>query len=108
MGKSLETEENSVQTTRLKRILLSASLAIPVILSATVGYFAVRISPNIVQFSLLAFIACILFIASIEEMIPEANRNYDAPLAGIFLVLPCLPLFQSILNNTCPTGRCIK
>lgn len=69
------------------RILLAASFTIPIVLGATISYFAVRDSDELVKLSLLAFTAGILFIASIEEMISEAHREYDKPMAGIFLVL---------------------
>jgi hypothetical protein len=29
----------------------------------------------------------VLFIASVEEMVSEAHREYDKPLAGIFLII---------------------
>lgn len=73
--------------TRAKRLLLSASFALPIFLGVTLSYWGVRNSSELVKLSLLAFTAGIMFIASVEEMVVEADRNYDRPLAGVFLVL---------------------
>lgn len=68
------------------RLLLSASFAIPVFAGAVIGYFGVRNQPEIVKFSLLAFTAGILLTVVIEEMVPEAHREEDAPLGAMLLV----------------------
>lgn len=72
---------------RGQRLLLTASLAIPILLGATLGFFAVRGQPEIVKLSLLAFTAGILIAVAVEEMIPEAHDAGEpkfGPLALVF------------------------
>jgi len=72
------------------RYILSAAFALPILLGATLGYWAVRDSAEVVKFSLLAFTAGILLTISIEEMITEAHnsRTLLLPLHFCLLVLP--------------------
>ena len=67
------------------RYLLAAGFAIPIFLGATIGYWAVRDSAEIVKLSLLAFTAGILITVSIEEMITEAHEKPDSAFASFFL-----------------------
>ena len=67
------------------RYLLAAGFVIPIFLGATVGYWAVRESAEIVQFSLLAFTAGILMSVSIEEILSEAHDKPDPAFASVFL-----------------------
>jgi zinc transporter, ZIP family len=71
---------------RARRVLLAASLAIPILLGATLGFFGVRGGPEIVKLSLLAFTAGILVSVAIEEMIPEAHEAGDPRFAPLALV----------------------
>lgn len=71
---------------RTRRLLLSASFAIPILLGATVGYWGVRDAAEIVKLSLLAFTAGILLTVVIEEMVPEAHREGDSRWAALALV----------------------
>ena len=48
-----------------KRLLLSASFAIPIFLGATVGFWAVRDSSEIIKLCLLAFVAGILLTVAV-------------------------------------------
>lgn len=73
-------------TSRGKRLLLSASFALPIFLGATVGYWGVRGGPELLKFSLLAFTAGILILASVEEMLTEAHERPESSFAAIFLV----------------------
>lgn len=72
---------------RAQRLLLAASFAIPILLGATLGFFAVRGQPEILKLSLLAFTAGILMAVAVEEMIPEAHDEGEpkfGPLALVF------------------------
>lgn len=72
---------------RAKRLILAASFTIPILLGATLGFFAVRGQPEIVKVSLLAFTAGILMAVAVEEMIPEAHEKGEprfGPLALVF------------------------
>lgn len=68
---------------RRRRLLISAAFAVPVLLGATIGYWAVRDAPEMVQVSLLAFTAGILLAVAVEEVGPQAHRDEgrSAPLA---------------------------
>lgn len=70
---------------RGKRLLLSASFAIPIFLGATVGYWTVKDSSEVVKLSLLAFVAGILLTVAIEEMLTEAHDRPDSKWAALFL-----------------------
>lgn len=71
---------------RSRRLLLSASFALPLIFGATLGYWVVRDLPEIYKLMLLAFTAGILLTVVIEEMITEAHREKDARFAALFLI----------------------
>ncbi|MDX5422201.1 MAG: ZIP family metal transporter [Hymenobacteraceae bacterium] len=70
---------------RGKRLLLAASFAIPIFLGATVGYWAVKDSSEIVKLTLLAFVAGILLTVAVEEMLTEAHDRPDSKWAALFL-----------------------
>jgi zinc transporter, ZIP family len=71
---------------RAKRMWLAAAFALPILLGAAVGYFAVRDAPAVVKLGLLAFTAGILLTVAVEEMIPEAHKEAEARLATVCLV----------------------
>lgn len=71
---------------RRKRILLSLSFALPILLGVTVGYWLVRGRPAIVKLGLLAFTAGILLSITVEEIIPEAHKGSEARLAAVAVV----------------------
>lgn len=73
-------------TTRSKRLLLSASFAIPILLGATVGFWGVRGGSELLKFSLLAFTAGILILASVEEMLTEAHQRPKSNWGALCLV----------------------
>ena len=59
---------------RRRRLVLAASLALPILAGATIGYFGVRDAPELVQLSLLAFSAGVLVTVAVEEIGPQAER----------------------------------
>ena len=71
---------------RRRRLLLSASFAIPIVLGATIGYWGVRGQPDVVQFGLLAFTAGILLTVAVEEIVVQAHEDGESRLASMFLV----------------------
>lgn len=71
---------------RRRRLLLAASFAIPILLGATISYFALRGRPEIYKLGLLAFTAGILLTVAVEEIVVEAHREDDSRLASLFLV----------------------
>lgn len=62
---------------RSRRLLLSASFAIPALLGATLGYWLLRGQSENWQRGALAFTAGILVIAAVEELIGEAHAAAD-------------------------------
>lgn len=71
---------------RRKRLLLAASFVIPIVLGATLGYWAVRDYSEAIKFALLSFTAGILLTIAVEEMVSEAHKVPDVRVAPLFLV----------------------
>ncbi len=71
---------------RRQRLLLSASLMLPILLGATIGYWAVRGSSDLVKASLLAFTAGILLSVAVEEMLTQAHAKEDTGWSTALLV----------------------
>lgn len=62
---------------RRRRLLLSASFAVPILGAATLGYWAVRGAPEIYKLSLLALTAGILLTVAVEEMVTQAHETIE-------------------------------
>lgn len=62
---------------RSKRILLSASFAVPVVGAATVAYFALRGQGEAVKMAALVFVAGIYTLAAVEDMLREAHESAE-------------------------------
>lgn len=71
---------------RRSRLWLAASFALPILVGATVGYWAVRGQPEAIKLALLAFTAGVLLTVTIEEIVPEAHQGKDSRLATSFLI----------------------
>lgn len=71
---------------RARRLLVSASFTIPIVLGSVIGYFGMRNAPDVARFALLAFTAGILLTVVIEEMVPEAHAVEHARFAALMLV----------------------
>ncbi|WP_254547277.1 ZIP family metal transporter [Halomarina pelagica] len=72
--------------TRQLRLIISASFAIPIFLGVTLGFWAVRGQPPIVQLGLLAFTAGILLTVVVEEIVPEAHEADEGRFAALAFV----------------------
>jgi ZIP family zinc transporter len=70
---------------RRRRVLLSAGFAIPILLGATIGFFALRDAPEIVTLSVLALTGGALAAVVVEEMIGEAHEGETSQLGPVFL-----------------------
>lgn len=68
-------KENGVP--RFRRILLSASFVIPVVGMAMVAYFLLRQVAEAWKFGALAFVAGLLSLAAVEDMISEAHESSE-------------------------------
>ena len=60
---------------RRRRLLMNAAFALPILLGATVGYWAMRGQPPIYQLTLLTFTAGILTTLVVEELVPEGHER---------------------------------
>ena len=60
---------------RSRRLLILAAFVVPVFVGTTIGFWAVRDAPEVVQLSLLAFTAGILLAVAIEEIGPQAHKK---------------------------------
>lgn len=70
---------------RRTRILMSLSFALPILLGATIGYFALQNAPEIVTLSVLALTGGALTSVVVEEMIEEAHEGQTNLLDPVFL-----------------------
>lgn len=62
---------------RSKRLLLSASFAIPVLTAAIVAYYLLRDQSEALKMAGLAFTAGLLVVAAVEDMISEAHESAE-------------------------------
>jgi ZIP family zinc transporter len=60
---------------RWRRLAMSASLLVPVLASATVGYWLLRDTGAFAQNAALAFIVGVLLLATIEDVIPQGDET---------------------------------
>ena len=75
----------SAGVSRKRRVALSAGFAVPILLGATLGFFALRDAPEIVTLSVLALTGGALVAVVIEEMIGEAHEGETSQLGPVFL-----------------------
>lgn len=62
---------------RSRRMLLSASFAIPVVGMASIAYFFLKGQSEVLQMSALAFVAGLLALAAVEDMLSEAHESTE-------------------------------
>lgn len=62
---------------RSRRILLSAAFAIPVLAAAVGAYYLLRDQNEAVQMGGLVFVAGLLTVAAVEDMLSEAHESAD-------------------------------
>jgi len=78
---------------RGKRILLSASFALPVIGMATLAYFFLKGQSEILQMGALAFVAGLLTLAAVEDMLSEAHESHEDTKWSLLLFTAGFVLF---------------
>ena len=71
---------------RRRRLLLAASLALPILGGAALSYWAVRGLPDIYKVSLLALTAGVLLTVAVEEMVAQAHQTEDTRWDSLALV----------------------
>ncbi len=62
---------------RAKRLLLSASFALPVLGAAVLAYFALRGQGEAVKMAALVFVAGLYSLAAVEDMLREAHESAE-------------------------------
>lgn len=70
---------------RARRVLLAVGFAVPVLLGATLGFFALRSAPELVTVSVLALTGGALTTVVVEEMVPEAHGGETSAWGAVFL-----------------------
>ena len=70
---------------RTRRIAMAAAFVIPILLGATLGYFALRTAPELLTLSVLAVTGGALTSVVTEEMISEAHEGETSRLGPVFL-----------------------
>ena len=75
----------SAGVSRKRRVLLAAGFAVPILVGATLGFFALRNAPEIITLSVLALTGGALSAVVVEEMIGEAHEGETSQLGPIFL-----------------------
>ena len=70
---------------RRVRILMSLSFAIPIVVGATLGYFALRNAPDLLTLSVLTVTGGALTSVVVEEMLTEAHEGDTSRLGPIAL-----------------------
>jgi ZIP family zinc transporter len=68
-----------------RRMLLSASFALPVLIGATLGFLALRDAPEILTLAVLALTGGALTAVVVEEMVAEAHEGETSRLGPVFL-----------------------
>ena len=81
---------------RRRRILMAAAFAIPILLGATIGYFALRDAPEIVTLAVLALTGGALVTVVVEEMISEAHEGGQRHRLGPIFLTAGFALFGLI------------
>ena len=81
---------------RSKRLLLSASFSIPIVLAALLSYFLLRGQGEVVQLTVLAFIAGLLLVAASEEIIGEAHEAASDTKASALATVGGFVLFALV------------
>lgn len=77
---------------RPARVVMALSFAAPILLGATLGFFALRGAPLLLTVSVLAVTAGALTSIVVEEMIPEAHEG-ETSQAGVLFLLAGFALF---------------
>jgi ZIP family zinc transporter len=62
---------------RAKRLLLSASFALPVLIAATLAYYLLRDQSAFWKMAALTFTAGLLTVAAVEDMLSEAHESSE-------------------------------
>lgn len=82
-----------VGVSRAKRLLLSVSFAVPILLGAAFSYFVLRGQPEVFKLAGLAFVSGLILIGAVEDMMNEAQRNATDDRLSILSIIVGFCLF---------------
>lgn len=81
---------------RARRIALSAAFALPVMVAAVGSYYLLRNQSEAVQMGGLVFVAGLLTVAAVEDMIGEAHSSADDVRSSILAMVGGFVLFTFV------------
>lgn len=79
---------------RRSRAIILLTLALPIFLGVTVGYWALRGRPEIYQLCILAFSAGLLLTLIAEEIVPEAHKEERDSRINVLILVGTFFLFN--------------
>ncbi|MCK0768466.1 MULTISPECIES: ZIP family metal transporter [Chromohalobacter] len=92
-GYATIADMKSKGVSRSKRLLLSASFVVPVLLAASLAYFLLRNQPEFFKLAALTFTAGLLMVAAVEEMLSEAHESKEDTRSSILAFVGGFVLF---------------
>lgn len=84
---------------RKRRILISASFAIPVLAAAALAYFTLRGHSEAVQMTALVFVAGLYTLAAVEDMLREAHESAEDSRSSALSFLGGFALFLVVSTS---------
>jgi ZIP family zinc transporter len=87
------------KVTRARRLLLSASFAVPVLLAAAVAFWLLRGQGEALKLSALVFVAGVLSVAAVEEMITEAHETVEDTRFSVLAFSAGFALFALVSSS---------
>ena len=84
---------------RTRRLLLSVSFAVPVLLAATLAYVLLRGRSESLQMAAIVFTAAPLVLAAVEDMITEAHESAEDSKISIMAFLGGFALFTLVSTS---------
>jgi ZIP family zinc transporter len=81
---------------RAKRVLLSASFAVPVLFAASLGYWLLRDQSEALKLAALIFTAGLLTVAAVEEMMTEAHESAEDTRLSVLCFVGGFALFTLV------------
>ena len=89
---------------RTKRLLLTASLAFPILFGALLSYFVLKDLGPTIQLTALAFVAGLLLVAASEELMGEAHDSTEDTRWSIVALVAGFVLFGLVSGYFEPPG----
>lgn len=81
---------------RSRRLLLSASFALPVLIAAALAYYLLRDQADIWKMGMLALTAGLLTVAAVEDMLSEAHESAEDHRSSVLAFVGGFVLFTLV------------